>query len=279
MRGKNTIQLSRQLDLHQGNTVSRPASILASLSSTSTSPEVHEATSPSTVYSRGSPLPRPAPARDRRPAARLCRCGFAFEQRDHGVRIRSYSGFFMDDWKVTHEADADLGLRYDLVTPPVEVVDRQLAFDLQRGSWFRKARLLSRPGIHRSGHRTTLLLVLVCLPRQLPPRLCGAGYGIFWAFEDNGTSTLHSTILIVYRQLSQRSGESSSAVRLDTGFPANALTSSFPSLPATGLATSTCAPPTFSSGTSPLERQVHSDPVSRLLRRQQGHQSSRGFCR
>lgn len=146
-----------------------------------------------------------------------------------GVRIRAYSGFFMDDWKVNQKLTLNLGLRYDLVSPPVEVADRQLAFDLATGQI-----TFAKPGSYRDRAFTDLdrnnFAPRVGFAYALTPKTVVRGaYGIFWAFEDNGT--FNPAFNFPYRFNAVYPSDQinpSSAIRLDTGFPLNALTEFVP---------------------------------------------------
>ena len=50
-----------------------------------------------------------------------------------GQRGNIFAGFFQDDWRVTSNLTLNLGVRYELHTPWVEVKDRQANFDLVTG--------------------------------------------------------------------------------------------------------------------------------------------------
>jgi Carboxypeptidase regulatory-like domain/TonB dependent receptor-like, beta-barrel len=176
-----------------------------------------------------------------------------------GVRIRSYSGFFMDDWKVNQKLTLNVGLRYDLVTPPVEVKDRQLAFDLQRGQL-----VFAKPGSYRDRAFTDLDKNNFA-PRfgfayqATPSTVVRGGYGIFWAFEDNGT--FNPAFNYPYRfTVSYPSDQvnTSSAIRLDTGFPSNALTEFIPQFASYGSRDFNLRPAYVQQWNITLERQVHS---------------------
>jgi hypothetical protein len=50
-----------------------------------------------------------------------------------GFRYTEWAGYFQDDWKVTPKLTLNLGLRYELDTPIVEVANRQTNFDVVSG--------------------------------------------------------------------------------------------------------------------------------------------------
>ncbi len=176
-----------------------------------------------------------------------------------GVRIRSYSGFFMDDWKVSQKLTLNLGVRYDLVTPPVEAKDRQLAFDLQKGQL-----LFAKAGSYRDRAFTDVDKNNFA-PRfgfafqATPSTVVRAGYGIFWAFEDNGT--FNPAFNYPYRfTVSYPSDQvnPSSAIRLDTGFPSNALTEFIPQFASYGSRDFNLLPAYVQQWNFTIERQVQS---------------------
>ena len=45
------------------------------------------------------------------------------------MRLKMFSGFFQDDWKITPKLTLNLGLRYDFATWPYEGADRMTNLD------------------------------------------------------------------------------------------------------------------------------------------------------
>ncbi len=146
-----------------------------------------------------------------------------------GVRIHAYSGFFQDDWKVNNKLTLNLGLRYENITPPWEVVNRQLTFNFHTsqivfakdGSWMDKA---------FTNRKNDDFAPRIGFAYSLTPKtVIRGGYGIFWAFEDNGT--FNPAFNFPFRFSAVYPSDQinpSSAIRLDTGFPSNALTQFVP---------------------------------------------------
>ncbi len=139
-----------------------------------------------------------------------------------GERIRTFSGFLMDDWKATNRLTLNLGVRYDLVTPPFEVRDRERSFDLNKG-----VLVFAKPGSWRDRAFNDLkkndFAPRIGLAYTLTPKtVIRSAYGMFWAYEDNlsglGAGGYPWAISAVYPsdQINP-----SSAINLDRGVPPN----------------------------------------------------------
>ena len=160
-----------------------------------------------------------------------------------GVRIHALSSFFQDDWKVNSRLTLNLGIRYENITPPWEVRNRQLGFDYatsqvvfaKNGSWIDRA-FTDRQNLDFAPR--------VGLAYQLTPKtVIRAAYGIFWAFEDNGT--LNPAFNYPFRFSAVYPSDQinpSSAIRLDTGFPSTALTQFVPANQSLGTRASDLVP-------------------------------------
>jgi hypothetical protein len=176
-----------------------------------------------------------------------------------GVRIHSYSGFFMDDWKVTNKLTLNVGVRYDVVTPPVEVKDRQLTFDFSKNQV-----VFAKPGSYRDRAFTDVKLdsfaPRIGLAYSLTPTtVLRGGYGIFWAFEDNGT--FNPAFNFPFRFNAAFPSDQinpSTAIRLDTGFPASALTVFVPANQTLGVRDGNLRPAYVQQWNYTLERQFKS---------------------
>jgi hypothetical protein len=176
-----------------------------------------------------------------------------------GVRIHSYSGFFMDDWKVNNRLTLNLGLRYDVVTPPVEVENRQLTFDFSTNQV-----VFAKPGSYRNRAFTDVKMDSFA-PRfgfaysLTPTTVMRGGYGIFWAFEDNGT--FNPAFNFPFRFNAAFPSDQinpSTAIRLDTGFPSNALTVFVPANQTLGVRDGNLRPAYVQQWNYTLEHQFRS---------------------
>ena len=47
-----------------------------------------------------------------------------------GIRVRNYSSFIQDDWKVSNRLTMNIGVRYEYTTPVMEVANRMANFDM-----------------------------------------------------------------------------------------------------------------------------------------------------
>lgn len=176
-----------------------------------------------------------------------------------GVRIRSYSGFFMDDWKVNNRLTLNLGIRWDVVAPPVEVRDRQLTFDFARNQV-----VFAKPGSYRdrafTDRKNDSFAPRFGFAYTLTPKtVVRAAYGIFWAFEDNGTFNPAFNFPFRFNAAFPSDQiDPSSAIRLDTGFPANALTEFVPRNQTLGVRDGNLRPAYIQQWNFTVERQIGS---------------------
>jgi hypothetical protein len=176
-----------------------------------------------------------------------------------GVRIRAYSGFFMDDWKVNNRLTLNLGIRYDNISPPVEVRDRQLTFDFDR-----QQVVFAKPGSWRDRAFTDIkndaFAPRIGFAYSLTPKTVIRGaYGIFWAFEDNGT--FNPAFNFPFRFNAAFPSDQinpSSAIRLDTGFPSNALTEFVPRFQSLGIRDGNLRPAYIQQWNYTVEREIGS---------------------
>jgi len=103
-----------------------------------------------------------------------------------GIRVRNYSSFIQDDWKVTTRLTLNIGMRYEYTTPVVEVVNRMANFDLASNSVILakpggiRERALANPDRNNFAPRFGLAY-------QLNQKtVIRTGYGIFHTLEDAG---------------------------------------------------------------------------------------------
>jgi hypothetical protein len=176
-----------------------------------------------------------------------------------GVRIHAVSSFFQDDWKVNNRLTLNLGVRYENITPPFEVRNRQLGFDYKtdqvffakNGSWVDRA-FTDRQNLDfapRVGFAYALT----------PKTVIRGGYGIFWAFEDNGT--FNPAFNFPFRFSAVYPSDQinpSSAIRLDTGFPSNALTEFVPANQSLGTRASDLVPAYIQQWNYTMQREFRS---------------------
>ena len=103
-----------------------------------------------------------------------------------GFRIRNYSSFFQDDWRVSNRLTLNLGVRYEYTTPVIEVANRMANFDMATNSVVLakpgslEDRALAHPDRNNFAPR-------VGIAWQLTPKtVIRTGYGMFYTLEDAG---------------------------------------------------------------------------------------------
>ena len=135
-------------------------------------------------------------------------------------RLKMYSGFFQDDWKVTPKLTVNIGLRYDYATWPYEGRDRMTNLDPATGLKFTPAnssfgRSLVNPDKNNFAPR-------VGLAYQLTSKtVVRAGYGRFYmTFERAGSEDQLALNLpfLVNNVVTASANSTANNIRLRTGF-------------------------------------------------------------
>ena len=103
-----------------------------------------------------------------------------------GIRVRNYSSFLQDDWRISNRLTVNIGLRYEYTTPVTEVANRMANFDIRTNSV-----VLAKPGSieDRALARRDLnnFEPRVGIAYQLNNRtVIRTGYGVFHTLEDAG---------------------------------------------------------------------------------------------
>jgi hypothetical protein len=103
-----------------------------------------------------------------------------------GIRVRNYSSFIQDDWKVSAKLTLNIGVRYEYTTPVVEAANRMANFDIatnqvvlaKDGSI--QDRALAKPDRNNFAPRFGLAYQLNA------KTVIRTGYGVFHTLEDAG---------------------------------------------------------------------------------------------
>jgi outer membrane receptor protein involved in Fe transport len=136
-------------------------------------------------------------------------------------RLKMFSGFFQDDWKVTPKFTVNLGLRYDYATWPYEGADRLTNLDPVTGLKFTPAnsqfgKSLVKPDKNNFAPRLGLVYQLT------PETVVRAGYGRFYMLFERAGSEDQLALNLPYlvNNVVTASGNSATAnnMRLQTGF-------------------------------------------------------------
>ena len=110
---------------------------------------------------------------------------------DPGYRSTEFSGYLQDDWRVKGWLTLNLGLRYDLFTPFVEIGDRASNVDLQAG----KIVIAGQNGVSRSagveGDHNNFSPRIGFAATLSPRTVLRGGYGIFYAPPLAGSDLLY----------------------------------------------------------------------------------------
>lgn len=137
------------------------------------------------------------------------------------LRLKMYSGFFQDDWKVTRKLTLNLGLRYDYATWPYEGADRMTNLDPLTGQRFTPAnspfgRSLVKPDKNNFAPRVGLAYQLT------PQTVVRAGYGRFYMlFERAGSEdqlALNLPFQVPANVTAANTSQTANNIRLQNGF-------------------------------------------------------------
>src|SRR5258708_4423302 len=103
-----------------------------------------------------------------------------------GVRVRNYSSFIPDDWRVSSRLTLNIGLRYEYTTRVIEVANRMANFDIGAN----KVILASEGGIRERAlanpDRNNFAPRFGLAWQMNSKTVLRTGYGIFYTLEDAG---------------------------------------------------------------------------------------------
>ncbi len=137
------------------------------------------------------------------------------------ARLKMYSAFFQDDWKITPKLTANLGVRYDYATWPYEGADRMTNLDPTTGLRFTPAnssfgRGLVKPDKNNFAPRLGMVYQLT------PETVVRMGYGRFYMlFERAGSEdqlALNLPFLVNNVVSAANNNVTANNIRLQTGF-------------------------------------------------------------
>jgi outer membrane receptor protein involved in Fe transport len=137
------------------------------------------------------------------------------------ARLKMYSAFFQDDWKVTPKLTLNLGVRYDYATWPYEGADRLTNLDPLTGLKFTPAnstvgRSLVKPDKNNIAPRMGIVYQLT------PETIVRLGYGRFYMlFERAGSEdqlALNLPYLVNNVVTAPNNNSTANNIRLQTGF-------------------------------------------------------------
>jgi Carboxypeptidase regulatory-like domain len=139
-----------------------------------------------------------------------------------GMRWTEASAYFMDDFRVNQKLTLNLGLRYDLFTPPVEQENRLANFDFATGKFVSP----QMPGVSASGNVKTDYnnfaprIGFAWSPWNEKTVLRGA-FGIFYDVQadQNDAELAYNPTGLIFSQSYIPAATATPAERLSTGFP------------------------------------------------------------
>lgn len=142
-----------------------------------------------------------------------------------GMRWTEFSAYLMDDFRASDKLTLNLGVRYDLFTPPVEQYNRLANFDFSTGVFVSP----QMPGVSRSGNVKTDYnnfaprIGFAWTPWSEKTVLRG-GFGIFYDVQadQNDAELAYNPTGLISSQNYNPSANAIPTLRISTGYPAPA---------------------------------------------------------
>jgi hypothetical protein len=151
-------------------------------------------------------------------------------QSTNQIRQWVYQGYIQDDWKVSSKLSLNIGLRYELATPFVEVNDRQANFILDSGPLFGTLVSASNRGNGGLGRALVNTDYNNLAPRfgfayqATPQTVVRSAFGIFYGRDENlGPAARLTNNPPFFVRTDYVSDQINPIIVLAQGFPSNAL--------------------------------------------------------
>lgn len=139
-----------------------------------------------------------------------------------GMRWTEFSAYAMDDFRVNDKLTLNLGVRYDLFTPPVEQFNRLANFDFATGEFVSP----QMPGVSRSGnvktdHNNFAPRIGFAWTPWNEKTVIRGGFGIFYDVQadQNDAELAYNPTGLIFSQNYNPSANAIPNLRVSTGYP------------------------------------------------------------
>lgn len=139
-----------------------------------------------------------------------------------GMRWTEFSAYAMDDFRVNDKLTLNLGVRYDLFTPPVEQKNRLANFDFATGLFVSP----QMPGVSRSGnvktdHNNFAPRIGFAWTPWNEKTVIRGGFGIFYDVQadQNDAELAYNPTGLIFSQNYNPSANATPNLRISTGYP------------------------------------------------------------
>ncbi len=139
-----------------------------------------------------------------------------------GMRWTEFSAYAMDDFRVNDKLTLNLGVRYDLFTPPVEQENRLANFDFARGLFVAP----QQPGVSGSGnvqtdHNNFAPRIGLAWTPWNEKTVVRGGFGIFYDVQadQNDTELSYNPTGLIFSQNYNPAPNATPNLRISTGYP------------------------------------------------------------
>jgi len=139
-----------------------------------------------------------------------------------GMRWTEFSAYAMDDFRVSDKLTLNLGVRYDLFTPPIEQQNRLANFDFAAGRFVSPQQQgVSRSGNVKTDHNNFAPRIGFAWTPRNDKTVVRGGFGIFYDVQadQNDAELAYNPTGLIFSQNYNPAANATPSLRVSTGYP------------------------------------------------------------